>query len=63
MTAKRTPPPGSQPQPSLPHDQDRESGQPYAKEVDDYQKGVASPPDEQGGRDVKPSGAGAPAKK
>jgi hypothetical protein len=48
MMAKRTPPPRSQPQPSLPHDSDRESGQPYAKEVDDYKQGVAAPPKEQG---------------
>ena len=44
---KRTPPPDSDPQPSLPHDNDRESGQPYAKEVEDYGRGVTSPPEEQ----------------
>ena len=45
--AKRTPPPASKPQPSLPHEHDREGGQPYAKEVEDYKHGVASPPEEQ----------------
>jgi hypothetical protein len=44
MMAKRTPPPASKPQPSLPHDRDREGGQPYAKEVEDYKSGVASTP-------------------
>ena len=34
--AKRTPPPGSEPLPSLPHNHTREDGQPNAKEVDDY---------------------------
>jgi hypothetical protein len=52
MTAKRTPPPDSEPQPSLPHDHDREGGQPYAKEVEDYDSGVASPPKEQVGREA-----------
>jgi hypothetical protein len=47
MMAKRTPPPASKAQPSLPHDHDREGGQPYAKEVEDYKHGVASPPEEQ----------------
>jgi hypothetical protein len=47
MMAKRTPPPASKPQPSLPHDPDREGGQPYTKEVEDYKHGVASPPEEQ----------------
>jgi hypothetical protein len=47
MMAKRTPPPASKPQPSLPHDHNREGGQPYAKEVEDYKQGVASPPEEQ----------------
>ena len=51
--AKRTPPPGSQPQPSLPHDQDREGGQPYAKEVEDYAHGVAKPPEDQGGPEAQ----------
>jgi hypothetical protein len=49
MTAKRTPPPGYEPQPSLPHEPEREGGQPYAKEVGDYSGGVASPPKEQVG--------------
>jgi hypothetical protein len=44
MMAKRTSPPASKPQPRLPHDRDREGGQPYAKEVEDYKSGVASPP-------------------
>ena len=46
--AKRTPPPGSEPQPSLPHDHDREDRQPYAREVEDYKHSVANPPEEQG---------------
>jgi hypothetical protein len=45
--AKRAPPSASKPQPSLPHEHDREGGQPYAKEVEDYKHGVASPPEEQ----------------
>lgn len=49
MTAKRTPPPGSRPLPSLPHNDDREGAQPYAKEVEDYAQGVAKPPKEQAG--------------
>jgi hypothetical protein len=52
MMAKRTPPPGFEPQPSLPHDHDREGGQPYAKEVEDYDHGVALPPEEQVARDA-----------
>jgi hypothetical protein len=52
MTAKRTPPPGYKAQPSLPHDREREGGQPYAKEVEDYESGVASPPTEQVGPGV-----------
>jgi hypothetical protein len=32
--------------PSLPHDDDREGRQPYAKEIEDYKHGVATPPDE-----------------
>jgi hypothetical protein len=62
MTVKRTPPPGAEPQTGLPHDEDREGGQPYAKEVDDYQKGVASPPEDQVGRDTKPGGIRTPSK-
>jgi hypothetical protein len=49
---KRTPPPGERPQPSSPHDHDRERGQPYATEVEDYGHGVAPPPAEQGGREA-----------
>ena len=30
--------------PSLPHEVDRRANQPYAKEVEDYGEGVASPP-------------------
>lgn len=33
--------------PSLPHDDDREGRQPYAKEIEDYKHGVIAPPDEQ----------------
>ena len=47
MMTKRTPPPASKPQPSLQHDHDREGGQPYAKEAEDYMRGVISPPEEQ----------------
>jgi hypothetical protein len=61
--AKRTPPPGSEPQPSLPHEHDREDRQPYAKEVEDYKHGVANPPEEQGGREPNPRTAKAPTKK
>jgi hypothetical protein len=52
--AKRTPPPGAVPQPTLPHDRDRERGQPYATEVEDYSHGVAPPPVEQGAREANP---------
>jgi hypothetical protein len=38
--------------PGLPHDQDREGRQPYAREVEDYKHGVAAPPDEQVGQEV-----------
>jgi hypothetical protein len=51
---KPTSPPRSRPQPSLPHDQDREGRQPYATEVEDYKHGVATPPEEQGGREANP---------
>jgi hypothetical protein len=44
----------SRPQPSSQQDRDRESGQPYATEVEDYKKGVATPPEEQGGREANP---------
>ena len=50
--AKRTPPPGSEPPPSLPHNHTREDGQPNAKEVDDYKKGVAAPPEELDSREA-----------
>ena len=43
-------PPRSRPQ----QDRHRESGQPYATEVEDYKKGVATPPEEQGGREANP---------
>jgi hypothetical protein len=52
--AKRTPQPRSEPPPSLPHNETREDGQPYAREVDDYKKGVVAPPEEQGGREASP---------
>jgi hypothetical protein len=61
--AKRTSPPGSEPQPSLPHDQDREDRQPYAKEVDDYKHGVASPPEDQGRREANRRTIRAPTRK
>jgi hypothetical protein len=61
--AKRTPPPGSEPQPSLPHDRDREDRQPYAKEVEDYKQGVVKPPEEQGGREAHRRTTKAPTKK
>jgi hypothetical protein len=41
---KRTPAPGARPQQSLPHDHDRERGQPYATELEDYSHGVPPPP-------------------
>ncbi len=46
--------PRSRPQPSLPQDRDREGQQPYATEVEDYKQGVATPPEEQGGRRDNP---------
>jgi hypothetical protein len=49
MTTERRLPSDSKPQRSLPHDYDREGGQPYAKEVEDYDRGVASPPEGQVG--------------
>lgn len=36
---------------SLPHNPDRDEGQPYAKEHEDYARGVAKPPEEQVGKD------------
>ncbi len=62
MTAKRTPPPDAQPQPSLPHDDNRESGQPYAKEFEDYARGVAKPPQEQAEHEGNSGPAKAPRK-
>jgi hypothetical protein len=38
---------------SLPHDQDRDERQPYAKEHEDYGRGVAKPPEEHVGKDRK----------
>ncbi len=39
-------------EPSLPHDHKREGRQPYASEVDDYEHGVASPSDQQVGKEA-----------
>jgi hypothetical protein len=50
--SKPTSPPRVRPQPSLRQDHDRERGQPYATEVEDYSHGVAPPPAEQGGREA-----------
>jgi hypothetical protein len=63
MMAKRTPPPGSEPQPSLPHENDREDRQPYAREVEDYKHSVAKPPKEEGGREANRRTTKAPIKK
>ncbi len=63
MMAKRTPRSDSEPQPSLPHDHDRENRQPYAKETEDYGRGVATPPEEQTGRRSNPKTTSAPIKK
>jgi hypothetical protein len=52
--AKRAPPPNGHPEPGLPHDHDREGGQPYAKEAEDYGQGVIKPPAEQTGQGAKP---------
>ncbi len=60
--AKRTPPPGSDPEPNLPHDHDREGRQPYAKETEDYGRGVSTPPEEQTGRGADPKTKRAPTK-
>lgn len=38
---------------SLPHDNDREERQPYAKEHEDYARGVIKPPEEQVGKGRK----------
>ena len=43
---------------SLPHDDDREGRQPYAKEVEDYKHGVIAPPDEQVEPDSEPEAPG-----
>ena len=51
---KPTTPPRPRPQLNLPHDHGREGGQPYTTEVEDYKKGVATPPKEQGGREANP---------
>jgi hypothetical protein len=61
--AKRTPPPGAKPQPSLPHENDREDRQPYAREVEDYKHSVANPPEEQGGREANRRTTKAPMRK
>jgi hypothetical protein len=61
--AKRTPPPGSEPQTSLPHENDREERQPYAREVEDYKHGVANAPEEQGGGEANRRTTKAPRKK
>ncbi len=39
---------------NLPHDTDREKGQPYAKENEDYSGDVAKPPKEQAGKREEP---------
>jgi hypothetical protein len=54
--------PDPRPQPSLPHNDDREGGQPYAKEVEDYAHGVAKPPKEQDGPKSNSTPAKAPRK-
>lgn len=41
----------SDPALSLPHDHDREGRQPYAKEIEDYGRGVTAPPEQQVGRE------------
>jgi hypothetical protein len=52
--AKLPAPPRSRPQQNLPRDHDREGQQPYATEVEDYKQGVATPPEEQSGREANP---------
>jgi len=59
---KPTPSPRS-PDAELPHKRDREGQQPYARELDDYQHGVAAPPEEQTGRTPNPEPRGKRAKK
>jgi hypothetical protein len=39
---------------SSPRKKEHERGQPYATEVEDYSRGVAPPPAEQGGREANP---------
>ena len=63
MTMPRATPRHAGPQPNPPDDDDREGGQPYATEVDDYQQGVASPPVEHGGREANRKAKKAPARK
>lgn len=63
MMAKRAPPPSSEPQPSLPHDHDREDRQPYARELEDYKHGVANPPKEEGAHGANRRTTIAPMKK
>jgi hypothetical protein len=63
MMAKWTPPPGTEPQPSLPHDHDRENRQPYAREVEDYKHNVANPSEEQDRREANRGTTKAPMKK
>ena len=46
--------PRSRPQPSVPHNHDREGRQPYPTEVEDYQQGEATPPGEQGRPEANP---------
>ena len=61
--AKRTPPPDAEAESELPHDHDREGRQPYAREVEDYGRGVATPPEEQTGRGSNSKTTKAPIKK
>lgn len=61
--AKRTPPPGSEPQPSLPHENHRDDRQPYSKEVEDYKNGVANSPEERDERGTNRGTTKAPTKK
>jgi hypothetical protein len=59
---QRTPPPAVKPPSTLPHDHNRESSQPYAREVEDYGRGVSKPPKEQTAREVRPRSKGDRAK-
>lgn len=47
-------PPRSEPETILSHDHDREGGQPYAKELEDYTHGVVRPPEVQAGQEANP---------